>query len=1101
MLRIVTGSFQPRLESALVSDLRRLKSQDPLEQLAIVVPSDHLRDRVKRLLCMERGLSLVNVHVLTFYHLALRLLSERRPFDTNRLRPPLYFHELVHHLLRRQPAGSAWRAMAETPGAWSALSATLKDLKDAAVDPDRVADVWSQQWSGLMPEPQPLWLLYRQFLEMRRQLSAWDADDLASLASAEAGQSVFLTGLRHALYYGFYDLTQVQLDFFRAVTAIVPATVYFPLIEGHADFSFAQRFFDAHIRGLGRREVRQPQEVADNKQLSLFDGCSQDPVPDPADAPDPLERPIIGRSIIPRVISAGSPRDEVTTVAKDILGLVEERAVRFADIGVVARSLSGYDDLITRIFAEQGIPVATDLGRPLAAWPSVKAVLQLLAVRASNFHRDDVLELLSSPFLNREAVCPDPAAVRPDLWTLAVRRLGLAKGRGEWGRMTRFLDQDLPLHDGEEEGAGPKVPAAQVRLLWETFTKLADILETMPDSDSWSQYVERLQELSGRLLGDDASDAMPSALNPMACFQEMLDQLRHLDEFSDPVPLNEFVQAVHRAVDVARLPSPTQQGCGVQVLDAMAARGLSFRALYVLGMNEKSFPRFIQEDAFLRDAVRHMLEQDVGYKVQAKISGYEEERLLFALLCRSAREQLTLSYQRADGAGRPLVPSGYVEDLCRELSLIPYAIPRRPAARFETVPQYRPDCLTESELATRCLLERLVPTALCPQYPGGALLERSLAVLQAHERMERRLGVYDGLIGEGFGYWETVLARGLSPSALQRYATCPFQFFAASVLRLDAEKQDKPGDPIGPLEQGTLAHRILRRWMEDLTGQGFFVEGATGSIDPLTRLEQCARQVFADYEVTHPVGYALTWELRQRELLTFLREVVQRDLAELAGGWQPRLFEYPVNGILTVKLANGPIAVPLKGRLDRVDWSPQRQAFRIVDYKFKRTKEPKSYEKNLALGAVRGYHLQPPLYLVMAEASLAAAFDQPSPTCEGVWFYYLAPDWKERMKQVRFPGDAWQSPLETGLSTSFMRIFTGIRSGSFFIAPHESVCERCEFGSICRRTHQSSAWRARADAAAIQSHRDLRRARPPDSGHAPFAQDKANKKPAGKGRA
>jgi ATP-dependent helicase/nuclease subunit B len=990
--------------------------------------------------------------------------------------------------------------MAETPGAWSALSATLKDLKDAAVDPDRVADVWCQRWPDRTPEPHQLWLLYRQFLEMRRRLSAWDADDLASLASAEAGRSAFLTGIRHALYYGFYDLTQVQLDFFRAVTAIVPATVYFPLIESDADCAFAQRFFDAHIRGLGSREPRQPPKVLDNKQLSLFDGSSQDPVLDPVGAPDPPERPIVERPIIPRVMSAGSPLDEVTTVAKDILGLVEEQGVRFSDIGVVVRSLSGYDDLITRVFAEQGVPVATDLGRPLAAWPSVKAVLQLLAVRASNFHRDDVLELLSSPFLSREAVCPDPAAARPDLWNVAVRRLGLAKGREEWRRMTRFLDQDLPLHDGEEERAGPMVPAAQVRLLWETFTNLANAVETMPDADSWSRYVERLQELSKRLLLGDAPDAMESASNPMACFQEMLNRLRHLDEFSDPVPLNEFVLSVHRAVDVARLPSPNLQGCGVQVLDAMAARGLSFRALYVLGMNEKSFPRFIQEDAFLRDAVRHMLEQDVGCKVQTKISGYEEERLLFALLCRSAREQLTLSYQRADGTGRPLVPSGYVEDLCRELSITPYAIPRRPAARFATLSQYRPDCLTESELATRCLLERLVPSALCSRYQGGVLLEQSVAVLQAHERMERRLGAYDGLIGEASDYWETVLGRGLSPSALERYATCPFQFFATSVLRLDAEQQDKPGDPIGPLEQGTLTHRILRRWMEDLAGQGFFVQGATGSIDPLARLEQCARQVFADYEMTHPVGYALTWELRQRELLTFLREVVQRDLAQLAGGWQPLLFEYPVNGLLSLKLANGSIAVPLKGRLDRVDWSPQRQAFRIVDYKFKRTKEPKSYEKNLALGAVRGFNLQPPLYLLMAQASLTAALDQPPSNCDGVWFYYLAPDWKERMKQVRFPGDAWQSPLETGLSTSFMRIFTGIRSGNFFIAPHESVCERCEFGSICRRTHQSSAWRARADTVTIQSHRDLRRARPPDSGNAVSAQGKANKRPAGKGR-
>ena len=1078
MLRVVTGLFHPHLESALASDLRRLKSEDRLAPLAIIVPSDSLRDHLKRLLCLEQGLSLINVHIVTFYQLALRLLSERRPFDVSRLQSPLYFHELVHYLLRRQPAESPWRALAEMPGAWSALFATLKDLKDAAVEPDRVADAWNQRWPGQSPEPEPLWLLYRQFQEMRRQLSAWDADDLASLAVVEVPRSRFLPSIRHALYYGFYDLTQVQLDFFRAVTALVPATIYFPLVESDPDFSFARRFFDAHIRGLGRPEPPSSDRMArQGEQLGLFEDAS----------PDPVRSSSTSSTVIPRVLCAGGPLDEVTTVAKDIVQLVEERGYRFADIAVVARSLSGYGELLPRVFAEQGVPMAKDPERPLGVWPWVKTVLQLLAVRASNFYRDDVLELLASPYLRREALCPGLTAGRLDLWDVAARRLGITKGRDEWRRLTRFVDQDLLLHDNEEDGAGPIVPAGQVRLFWDTFSHLADALEKIPDSGSWVEYVDRLQELSSRLLLADSVEAEEPAADPMVCLFELLDQLRRLDEFSDPVLLEEFVLTVHRAMEHARLPSCAVQACGVQVLDAMAARGLSFRALYVLGLNDKTFPRFIHEDAFLRDAARHMLEQDIGYKIQAKMTGYEEERLLFALLCRSAREYVTLSYQRADAAGRPLVPSGYVTELCPQSPPAIQRIPRRPAARFETVPQYRADYLTESELATRYLLERRIPAALCARYPGGSWLERSLPVLQAHERMERRLGAYDGLIGTNAAFWQTVLARGLSPTALQRYATCPFQFFADTVLHLNEEDSKSTSDPIGPLEQGTLAHRILRRWMEDLAVSEVFTGSGETTVDPFARLEQCARDIFADYERNHPVGYALIWELRQQELMTFLRGVAQHELAELDGRWQPKLFEYPVKGVLPVHLADGSIDVPLRGRLDRVDWAPEQRRFRIVDYKFKRTREPKPYETNLPLGAVRGYSLQPPLYLLMAEATVAPDLGKPAPSCDGVWFHYLAPSWRETMKRVPFPGDAWRSSLRGALSTSITRIFTGIRSGAFFIAPHESVCNRCGFGGICRKTHQSSAWRARADAATVQSHRDLRRAQVPGGGKAaPF---------------
>ena len=41
--------------------------------------------------------------------------------------------------------------------------------------------------------------------------------------------SSFLNGLQRLFYYGFYDLSQVQLSFFESVTHVVPTTLYFPL--------------------------------------------------------------------------------------------------------------------------------------------------------------------------------------------------------------------------------------------------------------------------------------------------------------------------------------------------------------------------------------------------------------------------------------------------------------------------------------------------------------------------------------------------------------------------------------------------------------------------------------------------------------------------------------------------------------------------------------------------------------------------------------------------------------------------------------------------------------------------------------------------------
>ena len=76
MLHVVTGSFHPDLEAALVESLRSLKTTDPLASIAIVVPSDVMRRRLQWRLCAEGGLTLLNTRVLTFHQVTIRLLDE-----------------------------------------------------------------------------------------------------------------------------------------------------------------------------------------------------------------------------------------------------------------------------------------------------------------------------------------------------------------------------------------------------------------------------------------------------------------------------------------------------------------------------------------------------------------------------------------------------------------------------------------------------------------------------------------------------------------------------------------------------------------------------------------------------------------------------------------------------------------------------------------------------------------------------------------------------------------------------------------------------------------------------------------------------------------
>jgi hypothetical protein len=78
-------------------------------------------------------------------------------------------------------------------------------------------------------------------MEASRSIWVGSPDDLAASLGRDLSGSSFLNGLQRLFYYGFYDLSQVQLSFFESVVRIAPTTLYFPLQDRPAFFFAANR--------------------------------------------------------------------------------------------------------------------------------------------------------------------------------------------------------------------------------------------------------------------------------------------------------------------------------------------------------------------------------------------------------------------------------------------------------------------------------------------------------------------------------------------------------------------------------------------------------------------------------------------------------------------------------------------------------------------------------------------------------------------------------------------------------------------------------------------------------------------------------------------
>ncbi len=263
-MQTILGPFHPDLENALVEEIVKHKRADLLSPLLVLTPSDLLRRRLKILLSRERRLSLLHVQLLTFYQLSLRLQAESNGAPIE-LRSDLFLEEALRQIIRtRQSGAEPFAGIEDRAGGCAALWQTLRDLRDGLVDPAVALEAlgeghFSQRASERTSQ---LLVLLQTFQRFCRQQKITDQSDLNRYATEQVPASSFLKQFGQIFYYGFYDLTQIQVDFFYAVARHYPTTLFFPLLTAkpsHEAWRFAERFYERYVQGHSTESAQEPE--------------------------------------------------------------------------------------------------------------------------------------------------------------------------------------------------------------------------------------------------------------------------------------------------------------------------------------------------------------------------------------------------------------------------------------------------------------------------------------------------------------------------------------------------------------------------------------------------------------------------------------------------------------------------------------------------------------------------------------------------------------------------------------------------------------------------------------------------------------------------
>ena len=493
-------------------------------------------------------------------------------------------------------------------------------------------------------------------------------------------------------------------------------------------------------------------------------------------------------------------------------------------------------------------------------------------------------------------------------------------------------------------------------------------LDSLAALEEWQQFALTPKEWAGRFRtlrnlfrvgqpadGDGRAMAelhrsQTAALN---AFDEALDATAAALDPRHAIGIAGFFHALESVLRITPLRVPDGRRNVVQVLSAPEARQWVLPLVFVCGMVEKEFPSFHTQDPFFPDAARCELNR-AGIRVRTAAEFEREERALFDAAITRATSAVTLTYPEFNARGDRNLPSLYLERL-----LIPPNDSRTVKPR---------------------------PRHILP--PGPPAEVHNPALLQ---ELRRR-------------------TSSLSPTAVELYLQCAFQYFAGRLMRLKTVPP-RPEERLDFMTQGQIVHDVLKTWWAE-----------RGDI------EQVFESIFAAALEEKRIPCVYHTERLRNAMLDDLREFVAGDT------WPRSMFESRMEEQFEFMLDG---VVKIRGKIDRLDVAGDRAY--VIDYKYSNAQNTKKKLTNVDL-------VQAPMYLMAAERVFGL---KPA----GMFYVGLKrgpvyAGWSEDgLMDGQVPQENWLAKTEKRV----LEIVEEIRGGRIEVLPSDpDKCRFCDFADACR---------------------------------------------------
>jgi ATP-dependent helicase/nuclease subunit B len=737
-----------------------------------------------------------------------------------------------------------------------------------------------------------------------------------------------------------------------------------------------------------------------------------------------------------RFVLAPDPASEAREVAREVVAALDE-GVAVDEIAVFYGADGTYPRLIREALTCAGVPVAPSPGIPLIETAAGRGVMALLTLPVNDYSRLAVMDFFTvAPLRDRVPSAGGEQLLLPHAWDRVSRTAGVTRGIERWlarlDARVEELTETLSSPDTQERERYARYlefERDQAQALRSVVDRLASRLDALTRPLRAREFIDGFQAVLRDYFRPDAP-GLPEVV-------DAIEQLATIDAVDGRFDLETFVRMLRANLEAAHTRE-VRFGEGVLVADHRSAAGLRFRRVILCGAYEGALPASPGSDPLIDDhewsrlREAHPRIEDRAARIQR---AYEAAERAIA----SASEIVVWTcplYQ--PGGTREYYPSPLMvrEARQRDANLATASDLRRAASRDGWLRRgsstltlmLRGPLVDESELSLR--------ESVAFRQSGRAIksdhrLWRPVQMLRA--RRSGRFTEWDGNLRDLMALGWLAVPDPAAPTALERYATCGFQFLCHTMLRLNVVDEPEDQDTMDALTRGDLVHHVLERFFRERQEEGRPQANEAWTQEDGERLLAILDEALTAARQRGRTGLDVYSLHEARTLESDLRAFLEEDSTFRAStGAVPKHFE--------ARLPETRIGgLTVRGYVDRIDFAPDGRAW-VIDYK---TGHPSPYK---GLGPEKpfgdGSRLQLAVYAMAVPGATAV---------EALYWFVTERGGFERI------GFEVTPDIRLRLDATLRAIVTGVASGAFPAVPGPDVndgfknCRYCAFDRICSR--------------------------------------------------